>query len=411
MATRVKTRRQDSHISFPSPYRKGPFDTDWVKMGPDPTSRDFGGRQITVSEGHRKNPSTGHYDSGGPFYSARVVPDIPSQTVSVNIDGFDGRRYKYNGPIICPRPLGGLDLSGGTIASQDSSHLDKYGADAIHAVDPTNPNAQLGVALGEILVDKRISLPGIESWRRRTQVAKAAGGEYLSAVFGWLPLVSDVKNTSQSIRDHNHIMNNYVSNAGKRTRREFEFEPIIQESENFVANARAYYGGTSVGEMNGPLVPVTRSVRTTTRRWFSGAFTYANADASSIGKCLGVESEIDKLFGLTLTPDVLWELTPWSWAIDWFSNAGSVISNATSMGLAGLVMSYGYIMEEKTIIETYSMPASGIISSGGPPPSSTVTSTVKYRREANPFGFGISWEGLSPAQLAITAALGITRLR
>jgi len=33
----------------------------------------------------------------------------------------------------------------------------------------------------------------------------------------------------------------------------------------------------------------------------------------------------------------------------------------------------------------------------------------KSRFPANPFGFGVGWEGLSPTQLAITAALGITR--
>jgi hypothetical protein len=35
---------------------------------------------------------------------------------------------------------------------------------------------------------------------------------------------------------------------------------------------------------------------------------------------------------------------------------------------------------------------------------------TKVRIPAGPFGFSIGWEGLSPTQLAITAALGITRL-
>jgi hypothetical protein len=37
-------------------------------------------------------------------------------------------------------------------------------------------------------------------------------------------------------------------------------------------------------------------------------------------------------------------------------------------------------------------------------------SVEKSRSPANPFGFGIGWEDLSPTQLAITAAIGITRL-
>jgi ABC-type polysaccharide/polyol phosphate export permease len=38
-----------------------------------------------------------------------------------------------------------------------------------------------------------------------------------------------------------------------------------------------------------------------------------------------------------------------------------------------------------------------------------ILSETKQRYRANPFGFGITWDGLSPLQLAIAAALGITR--
>jgi hypothetical protein len=74
-------------------------------------------------------------------------------------------------------------------------------------------------------------------------------------------------------------------------------------------------------------------------------------------------------------------------------------------------MQYGYIMEETSIVDTYSMPATGLLGVTGTVPPVTYEYVVKRRREANPFGFGIGWEGLSPTQLAITAALGITRLR
>jgi hypothetical protein len=118
------------------------------------------------------------------------------------------------------------------------------------------------------------------------------------------------------------------------------------------------------------------------------------------------------LLGTTLTPDVLWELTPWSWAVDWFSNAGEVVNNFTNMSVNGLVMRYGYMMEEKTSTKTYILDRCALngLSNSAPPPSS-VTMTSKVRAPANPFGFGLSWEGLSPQQLLITAALGITHLR
>jgi len=42
-------------------------------------------------------------------------------------------------------------------------------------------------------------------------------------------------------------------------------------------------------------------------------------------------------------------------------------------------------------------------------PTLTLVAETKVRRPANPFGFGITWGGLSPFQLSIAAALGLSR--
>lgn len=406
----VRKRDRDLKVHFPaiSRQRYGKstlFEPNYAAS----SEKRYKGIQITESEGH-KRARNGRYYEGGPFFTTRTEPKISSTPVHLQAD--DGLGIvKYNGPIVVPGNL--PEYSGFSVPSSDSKYLDVYGANAIHAVDPTNPNAQAGVALGEIVLDKRVSLPGISTWRRRTELAKAAGAEYLSAQFGWLPLVSDMKNTAQSIKDGNTIMENYRSNAGKNEHREFEFPPIEEHSSSNIANtSHAEYSVTtslSAFEQNTPS-DIRVETHKTTRRWFSGSFTYTPPEPGSVGRCLGIGTEADKLFGLTLTPDVVWNLTPWSWAVDWFSNAGTVISNYTSFGLAGLVMRYGYIMEETTIKTSYSMSKAGLTGYNGPVPSTIVTQVTKRRRPANPFGFGVSWEGLSPTQLAITAALGITRL-
>lgn len=382
-------------------------------IGGDPFTETWKGRQLTVSSGHRKNPKTGKYDSGGPFFTARAETRVNPGYIRIVGDG-SPNHYEYSGPLYCA--LIGQPYDVGAV-SQDSSYLDYYGATAINIVDPTNPNAQTGVALGEVLQDTkegRVSLPGVSSWKRRTEVAKAAASEFLSAQFGWLPLISDIKDTHQSITLGNKIMENYRAASGTLVHREFAFDDIKTTESSVIGNARCTLGGASISNFHGATAPVTRVREKTTSRWFSGSFTYLSGAPNSVSACLGIGSKFDKLFGLTLTPDVLWELTPWSWAIDWFSNAGNVVSNATSFGLAGLVMKYGYIMEETSIVDTYSMPHCGLkpemIKGGGKVPDAHVTLVTKRRRQANPFGFGVKWEGLSPTQLAITAALGITRL-
>jgi hypothetical protein len=327
--------------------------------------------------------------------------------------------YHYDGPVtvrFVPITYGGFLSASSTMKDvdklSDSSYLDPYGAEAISIVDPMNPNAVTGTALGEILRDGKVPVPGIELWRQRTLNAKSAGSEYLNAVFGWLPLLSDVMDTAKSVRDAGTIIENYRSASGTNVQREFEFPHENVESETVIgtSQAEAYYDG-NIPEFNNGASPVTRRRKESKRRWFSGEFTYHAAEGNSLDQILRARSEAEKLFGTTITPDLLWELTPWSWAIDWFSNASNVVHNIGAFLQAGLVMRYGYIMEETTITDTYEQPSVCLMGASGGLPPSSVTYTVKRRKDANPFGFGVGWEGLSPTQLAITAALGITRMR
>jgi hypothetical protein len=116
-----------------------------------------------------------------------------------------------------------------------------------------------------------------------------------------------------------------------------------------------------------------------------------------------------KIFGLELTPEVAWNLSPWSWAADWFTNAGDVISNLTDWATDGLVLRYGYVMEHTIASNTYTFVGkTGFSNTSVRPSPVTLVTETKRRVKANPFGFGVTWGGLSPRQLAITAALGIT---
>jgi hypothetical protein len=106
-----------------------------------------------------------------------------------------------------------------------------------------------------------------------------------------------------------------------------------------------------------------------------------------------------------------WFSLTWSWAIDWFTNAGDVITNLTNFELAGQIMRYGYMMEEKSTKITASLKTcalKGAESASGP--SSWVEHRSKVRRPANPFGFGFTGADLSPTQVLIAAAVGISLL-
>lgn len=146
------------------------------------------------------------------------------------------------------------------------------------------------------------------------------------------------------------------------------------------------------------------------RIWFSGAYTYHLHDGdSSSQKLKGFEQKFNHLFGLRLTPEVIWNLAPWSWLADWNFNIGSNISNATALSQDGLVMRYGYLMCD-TVVTRSSTLRGAFTTTGTLPPFTT--SFVQHRKErvkATPYGFGLNPASFNGRQWAILAALGMTK--
>jgi len=121
-----------------------------------------------------------------------------------------------------------------------------------------------------------------------------------------------------------------------------------------------------------------------------------------------------------VTPEVLWNLIPWSWAIDWFANVGDVMSNMSSNAVNNLVADYAFVMESSQTVRTETVTTSwtGVGSPGGFYyfPAGSASASVSYetvqtknRVAASPYGFGVEFGSLSNYQLGVVAALGISR--
>ena len=384
------------------------------------------GRQITESISNRRDPKTGNYYSGGSFYTSRFTPYINPGYVSNALLLSGANEFHYSGPVVCAFPTSSEMSSVGfanpefKLGSKDKKPIESLGATAISLCGPTNPASDLGTSLAEGVREGIPSLPGIQSWKRRTEGLKALGSEYLNYQFGWAPLAKEVNDVVDATRNHANIMKQYQRGEGRNTHREFSF-PLSKSVKTFNGGGEwPLSTGLSPDMVNGKLTPQRVISRVSeVRTWFVGCFTYGlPSSADSWRKHLGFGSQAEQLYGLALTPDVLWELTPWSWAVDWFTNAGDVINNVTQFGLAGQVMRYGYMMRESREKVDVSLGPCEFYSGTKQNVSSTRSSTTscgyevvtKLRAPASPFGFSVGWEGLSPTQLAITAALGITKL-
>jgi len=106
----------------------------------------------------------------------------------------------------------------------------------------------------------------------------------------------------------------------------------------------------------------------------------------------------------------IYKLMPWTWLADWFSNVGKQLDYLNSIWYDGTTSKYAYVMRsrEEKINQTVN-----IFAPPGYPEKSITWNygviTKCRRAAASPFGFDLGAENLSTRQIAILAALGITR--
>jgi hypothetical protein len=370
-----------------------------------------GTQELPISIGHKnyRNLSNSSPDVGGPLLVIRREYSESSSPVTLNrvVDGYGGLAYTYKGKYHAAlMAIGDADFPEPRIVS--NTELDAIGTSVIAGVAPTSPLNGLMVTLGELRSEGIPSLVGAQTWKDRTLNARNAGSEYLNVQFGWLPLVNEIRGLARTVIDSDEIRQRYEAESGKAIKRAIAL-PVELSSETTV---------DSSGNQKYPFPPIktgywaeTGALTTThirkSEQWFEATFTYHLPPVGTLARDLAIAN---KLYGTRLTPEVVWNLTPWSWAVDWFSNTGNVIANVGLFANDGLVMSRGYMMSRQT--DTYIYSHDGAVTTLGSQPisvSQSLTTTVKQRRKATPFGFGVDLSGLTDRQWSILVALGLSR--
>lgn len=237
------------------------------------------GSQVTDSVSNRYDPDKGHYVSGGPFYTSRITSFVEPGYISNAYGESAGHEFYYSGPCWPAFPTGGEESNlswKSQFKANTEKELAKDGTTAISLTSPTNPASELGTSMAETVREGIPSIPGIQSWKRRTEVAKAAGSEYLNYVFGWAPLLGEVHSVGNAARHHRDIMKQYQNGEAKNTHRRFDF-PLQKSSKKYSAgNGYALEGpGNSMFlYINKSATQRDVSVVTETKKWFEGCYTY-----------------------------------------------------------------------------------------------------------------------------------------
>jgi hypothetical protein len=367
--------------------------------------------QETTSEGHYLGLlGKGNADIGGEFLTVRASHRFDSPYLEVwsgathDSAFFKGRFL----PHLSGSPYS--IESAFPLAQSSNTDLDALGTTAIARTIPTNPVVSLATFFGELREGFPKAL-GSNLFKNRSKGAlKRGSDEFLNWEFGWKPMINDLRKWIRAARQADKLWEQYLRDSGKRVRRDYYFpetkvvtETSDERSPKPLIVLPIWQGNDSTFTCN-----ITETV--TRKQWFKGAFTYhADVDPDVRKTWKGHLSRLQKLYGVKITPDVIWNLAPWSWFVDWFTNTGDVVTNISRFSADDLVMPYGYMMETSIREVTYDM--LNVTPKGYTIPhlSQTFTNTVKCRRQATPYGFGINLDDLTSRQLAIITALGLSR--
>jgi hypothetical protein len=312
------------------------------------------------------------------------------------------RNSSYEGALRCEVGRGGLypgwgDYTGASLA-----------AAAYNKMKPTKPDFQALNAIYELR-----EVPSLLRARFHHNDMKNIANWHLALQFGWLPLLRDTLNAINLQRKMQKRLAQLLRDNGKPVRRK-----VILRDETTAPST------TVDGEDWSAFLPylVTYFYAAAPRRrqveyerdrvWAAARFRYWLPPGPK--DIRWTRNMIARIYGFQVTPQVVYNAIPWSWLVDWFSNAGDVIANL-DVGVADrLAADYFYIMRQvhyvrqSTSTGWFFRQNGEVVKVSG---TSYATATVSTRGVGDPFGWATPENNLSATQLSILGALGMSRLR
>jgi hypothetical protein len=242
---------------------------------------------------------------------------------------------------------------------------------------------------------------------------KEVANQFLNVQFGWIPFISDVKSLYKTYNNIDKLVGQQLRDNGHWIKRKGTMfnSKVTSDIETVADFAGLVYPPLNAGFYRSEYPYVTSNRYSTTERkvWFEGSFRYwipsMAVDHQYSDPYHRILNKV-RQYGIRVSPTVIWELTPWSWLVDWFSNEGSIINNFTQATLDQLVNRYAYVMcysKVHNINDSYIHLKKGTVHCFW-----VQEIESKRRAVANPFGFSLSDTGLSVRQSMILTALGIT---
>lgn len=369
------------------------------------------GSELCFDETHPGPP----YLTGGNFlvqknrYSGHSEPLGPMVIRNTTLSDEQAMFWTtYTGHFRCYNPV---DFVGSNLTGYTPLYLSEYGPKAWGRFAPSRPTADLSVFVAELRELPKMLKQTADAFKRRSwkqgRRAKAGASNWLNYQFGWLPFVNDLRKFLRTIINIDKQIKFLEKNNGKWLHRGGDVlnassTDVVLENNTFsymfpTLDSSFYVSGDS--GCYGSSV-ITRSI--VEHVWFEAKMKFYIPSIS-----YGPLPNLSRIFGARLTPEVVWELTPWSWLVDWVCNVGDNLTNLSLILDNNVVAAYAFLMGRRTEVIS--------VSCQQPFKVGTLSHTWHFSREskerskASPFGFGLSSDNFTARQFSILGALGISK--
>ncbi len=323
------------------------------------------------------------------------------------------------------------------------SAMSSMAAPLLRQSAPSQQEINLVRSLGELKdfpsmlkASKLVQTHGIRAFRN----PKDAAGQFLNWMFGVQPTISDLQALSETVIRADPILKQYIAQERVRLRRkatrelgDYQNSGTYVNKFGFTSSGATSFGG-DVSAQYSYVLPtdsstasdvlyahVAWSVRARQRLVTSATYEYYIPQPEGVSGRMSEYSQLARrLVGGGLTAETIYDLTPYSWLVDWFVDVGGLISyqqNMVDNQMIAIRKSFSVIEEvvaQATIVD-YHYDATGTVGArklAKPISHSGETAIYRWKRvqrgAGNPYSVTPTWN-FSRQQWAIAAAMGLSR--
>lgn len=226
---------------------------------------------------------------------------------------------------------------------------------------------------------------------------RSVANQFLSWEFGWKPLISDLA----KIIDFTYLVDNRVKEIdalrqGGLQRSQTGWEDVSSTWTSGTTYASWLYG----------TVATYKITQNTQRKKWASMVWKPTVDLSGL-----TDDEVRSLaqkavYNQSLAPQTLWQIMPWSWLIDWFTNIGDIVEGSRNLVPATSSEYCVMIQTTSRLTSAYWVynPFGATISLG------PAESLWKYRTPISGYSLEANLPFLDSRRLSILASLAIQRL-